>query len=70
MHRATPSERHAMPQPAPGFDYAFTPRILPDDLVDREVTALARLWNRCEPDSRLEFLEFASEAAGGLVEQC
>lgn len=59
-----------MLQPAPGFDYAFTPRTLPDDLIDREVTALSRLWNRCEPDSRREFLELASEAAGGLVEPC
>lgn len=36
--------------------------------LDREVTSLARLWNRSHKESRLDFMEMASEAKGGLIE--
>lgn len=45
-----------------------TPRALPDGITDKEITALCRHWNRCEPDSRIEFLEMACEADGGIIE--
>lgn len=45
-----------------------TPRKLPADISDREVTALSRHWNRCEPESRLDFLEMAIEAKGGIID--
>ena len=48
--------------------FFVTPRALPSDIIDREVTALCRHWNRCEPDSRADFLEMAIEADGGIIE--
>jgi hypothetical protein len=35
---------------------------------DREVTALARLWNRSDRESRLEFLEMVQDINGELIE--
>lgn len=45
---------------------AFKPR--PADWQDREVSALARLWNRSDPDSRQEFLDMANESDGGIID--
>lgn len=55
-------------QLADGFDYEPAPRSIPFDAIDREVLALARLWNRSEHESRAEFLEMARESGGGIID--
>lgn len=39
-----------------------------DSPTDREVTSMARLWNRSSREGRSEFLEIAKEAEGGLID--
>lgn len=38
------------------------------DEHDRQVTALARLWNRSDRECRLEFLEMANDSEGEIIE--
>lgn len=40
----------------------------PIDWQDRELLALARVWNRSDRETRLEFLEIANEAEGGIID--
>ena len=40
----------------------------PLDWQDRELLTLARVWNRSDRGSRLEFLDMAKEAAGGIID--
>lgn len=43
-------------------------RYFDDSQCDREVMSLSRLWNRCNRESRAEFLEIAKEVNGGLID--
>jgi hypothetical protein len=49
-------------------DAQETRRQFTDNWLDREVTSLARLWNRSDRQSRLEFLEMANDSDGGLID--
>lgn len=43
-------------------------RTFQDNWQDREFVALARCWNRCDRQSRLDFLEMAQDSNGDLIE--
>lgn len=52
----------------PKVDQKDRPNLVRPVSVDREVSALARLWNRSHPASRSEFLTMAKDAKGDLIE--
>lgn len=47
----------------------ISPSLLPDeDWAQAEMLALQRAWNRARPEVRVEFLDMANDAGGGVID--